>query len=224
MRFLRLLLASVAFAATAGGAYAVEPKDGVDYLTLAQPVQADTGKKVEVVEVFMYHCPHCNALDPLLEDWVKKQGDKIVFHRLHMAGSPTDAQAHAFYTLEAMGKLGELHQKIFHAIHVDHNRLNTDESLQDFIVKNGVDKAKYQEFFNSFAVQTKMKRSIQLVGAYKLDSAPSIVIDGHYTTSPATVGHGTMSEPASQQAMLQVMDVLVAKSLQARNANGGGKK
>jgi len=33
-----------------------------------------------------------------------------------------------------------------------------------------------------------------------------------------------MSEPASQQAMLQVMDVLVAKSLQARNANGGGKK
>ena len=28
MRFLRLLLASVAFAATAGGAYAVEPKNG----------------------------------------------------------------------------------------------------------------------------------------------------------------------------------------------------
>src|SRR5476649_1946038 len=74
MRFLRLLLASVAFAATAGGAYAVEPKDGVDYLTLAQPVQADTGKKVEVVEVFMYHCPHCNALDPLLRSEERRVG------------------------------------------------------------------------------------------------------------------------------------------------------
>ncbi|WP_295994847.1 thiol:disulfide interchange protein DsbA/DsbL [Rugamonas sp.] len=224
MRFLRLLLASVAFVATAGAAHAADLKNGVDYMTLDTPVRADTGKKVEIVEVFMYHCPHCNALDPLLDDWVKKQGDKIVFHRLHMAGSPTDAQAHAFYTLEAMGKLGELHQKIFHAIHVDHNRLNTDEGLQEFIVKNGVDKAKYQEFFNSFAVQTKMKRSIQLVNAYKLDSAPSIVIDGHYTTSPGQTGHGTMTEVPSQQAMFQVMDMLLAKTLQEKNASTGGKK
>lgn len=224
MRFLRLLLASVAFVATAGAAHAAEPKNGVDYTTLDTPVRADTGKKVEIVEVFMYHCPHCNALDPLLDDWVKKQGDKIVFHRLHMAPNLNDAQAHAFFTLEAMGKLGELHQKIFHAIHVDHNRLNTDESLQDFIVKNGVDKAKYQEFFNSFAVQTKLKRSMQLIAAYKLDSAPSIVIDGHYTTSPAMAGHASMPEVQSQQAMLAVMDTLVAKTLQEKNANAGVKK
>jgi thiol:disulfide interchange protein DsbA len=63
-----------------------------------------------------------------------------------------------------------------------------------------------------------------LVNEYKLDSAPSIVIDGRYTTSPATAGHGTMTEPQSQQAMFQVMDVLLAKSLQDRAATGGGKK
>jgi len=33
-----------------------------------------------------------------------------------------------------------------------------------------------------------------------------------------------MTEPQSQQAMLQIMDALVAKSLAARNASGGGKK
>jgi thiol:disulfide interchange protein DsbA len=213
MRFLRSLLATVAFVATAAGAHAADFKSGVDYQTLDNPVRADTGKKVEVVEVFMYHCPHCNALDPVLSEWVKKQGDKIVFRRLHMANGPTDPQAHAFVTLEAMNLLGNgMHEKIFHAIHVERNRLNTDEGLLDFVVKNGVDKAKYLEFFNSFAVQTKMKRSIALVGQYKLDSAPSLVIDGHYTTSPALAGHGLSAPAAAHQALFQVMDALVAKS------------
>jgi thiol:disulfide interchange protein DsbA len=220
MRFLRFVLATAAFVAAASGAAAADFKSGVDYLTLDTPVRADTGKKVEVVEVFMYHCPHCNALDPVLTEWVKKQGDKIVFKRLHMAASADDAQAHAFATLEAMNALGNgLHEKIFHAIHVDHNRLNTDQGLQDFVVKNGVDKAKYQEFFNSFAVQTKMKRSLQLIGQYKLDSAPSLVIDGHYTTSPALAGHGQNGVAAAHAALFQVMDALVAKSLAEKNAS-----
>jgi thiol:disulfide interchange protein DsbA len=219
LRLLRPLLATVAFIASASGAQAADFKSGVDYQTLDAPVRADTGKKIEVVEVFMYHCPHCNALDPVLNDWVKKQGDKIVFRRIHMAGTPGDPQAHAFVTLEAMNALGNgMHEKIFHAIHVDHNRLNTDESLQDFVVKNGVDKAKYQEFFNSFAVQTKLKRSLQLVSQYKLDSAPSLVIDGHYTTSPALAGHGVSTVPAAHAALFQVMDALVAKAAAEKSA------
>src|SRR5438477_291181 len=138
LRLLRPLLATVAFVATAAGASAADFKNGIDFNTIDTPVRPDTGKKVEVLEIFMYHCPHCNALDPALADWVKKQGDKIVFRRMHLG---EDAQAHAFYTLEAMNVLSNsLHEKIFHAIHVDHNRLNTDAALLDFLGKNGVDK------------------------------------------------------------------------------------
>jgi protein dithiol oxidoreductase (disulfide-forming) len=213
MRFLRLMLAAVALSFTAAGAYAAEPKEGVDYNTLASPVASDTGKKVEVIEFFMYSCPHCNALEPLMADWVKKQGDKIVFRRVHFpASGVNDPQAHAYLTLEAMGKLDGVHDKIFRAIHVERNRLNKDDALTDFITKNGVDKAKYLEYFNSFAVQTKMKRAGQIVTAYKVDSAPTIVIDGRYVTSPSIAGRPTMSELASQQATMQVMDYLVAKA------------
>jgi hypothetical protein len=60
-------------------------------------------------------------------------------------------------------------------------------------VKNGVDKAKYLEAFNSFGVQTKLKRAQQVATQYKLDSVPALVIDGHYTTSPAVAGHGLTS-------------------------------
>ena len=215
LSFLRPVLATMAFVAAASGASAAEFKNGVDFNTV-DAARPDTGKKVEVLEVFMYHCPHCNALDPNLADWVKKQGDKIVFRRMHMG---EDAQAKAFFTLESMNALGNgLHEKIFREIHVNRNRLNTDQALLDFVVKNGVDKVKYQEAFNSFGVQTKLKRALQLANQYKLDSAPSIVIDGRYTTSPALAGHGLSSEPAAFAALFNVMDSLVAKSAAERAA------
>jgi thiol:disulfide interchange protein DsbA len=87
-------------------------------------------------------------------------------------------------------------------------------------VKNGVDKAKYLEAFNSFGVQTKLKRAQQVATQYKLDSVPALVIDGHYTTSPAVAGHGLTSPAAAHVAMFAVVDSLVAKSLQER----AGKK
>ncbi|HAT31612.1 MAG TPA: disulfide bond formation protein DsbA [Janthinobacterium sp.] len=212
MRFPRLLLAATLLAATVG-AFAAEPQSGVDYSVLSAPTRAEAGKKVDVVEFFMYSCPHCNAIDPLMAAWVKKQGDKINFHRVHMQMSgPADPQAHAYVTLEAMGKVDALHEKIFHAVHVERNRLNKDDTLEAFIVKNGVDKAKYEEYFNSFAVQTKMKRGAQLITQYKLDSVPSIVVNGHYATSPAQAGRPGQPEVQSQQATLQVLDALVAKS------------
>ena len=214
MRLLRLLLAAVTLMACSAGVFAAEPKNGIDYITIDTPVRVDTGKKIEVIEFFSYSCPHCNALEPAMAQWVKKQGDNIVFRRTHMMfGGPNDPQAHAYATLEAMGKLDVVHEKIFHAIHVERNRLNKDEALLDLIVKNGVDKAKYLEFFNSFAVQTKMKRNAQLAAAYKVDGVPSIVIDGRYVTSPTLAGRPGQPEQQSHQATLQVMDALVAKAM-----------
>lgn len=217
LNLLRPLIATVAFMAAAAGASAADFKDGLDYNSVNGPAP-DTGKKVEVLEFFMYHCPHCNALDPDLAAWVKKNSDKIVFRHMHMGDDP---QAKAFYTLESMNLLGNgMHEKILRAIHVDHNRLNTDQALLDFVVKNGVDKAKYLETFNSFGVQTKLKRGQQVANQYKLDSVPAVVIDGRYTTSPAVAGHGLTSAAAAHTAMFAVMDSLVAKSLQER----AGKK
>ena len=78
MRSLRFALIAAALAASTAFASPTAPVNGADYTTLAQPqpVQA-TGKKVEVVEFFAYHCPACNFLEPTLNSWIKKQGDNI---------------------------------------------------------------------------------------------------------------------------------------------------
>ncbi len=220
MRSLRFALLATALAASTAFASPTDPKSGVEYVTLAQPqpVQA-TGKKVEVIEFFMYHCPHCNALEPQLEQWVKKQGDNIVFKRVHLPSSgPNDPEAHLRLTLEALGKAEEFQAKVFKAWHVDHLRLNTDAAIIDWASKNGLDRNKFLEAWNSFGVTTKLRRLPQITSDYKVDSVPTIVIDGKYQTSPATVYNSvkTQNEPALFGATLQVMDALVAKAAKTK--------
>jgi thiol:disulfide interchange protein DsbA len=224
MRSLRfaLLAASLAasFATGTASASPTDPKSGVEYVTLAQPqpVQA-TGKKVEVIEFFMYHCPHCNALEPQFEQWVKKQGDNIVLRRVHLPfGGPNDPEAHLYLTLEALGKVEQMHAKVFKAIHVDRIRMKDDATVIDWVSKNGIDRATFTNAWNSFGVMTKLRRLPQVTEAYKVDGAPTIVIDGKYQTSPATVYNSVKAanEPQLFQATLQVMDALVAKAAKTK--------
>jgi thiol:disulfide interchange protein DsbA len=220
MRSLRFALLATALVASTAFASPTDPKNGVEYVTLAQPqpVQA-TGKKVEVVEFFMYHCPHCNALEPDLEQWVKKQGNNILFRRIHLpATGPNDPEAHLHLTLEAMGKAEEFQPKVFKAWHVDHLRLNTDAAIIDWVTKNGIDRNKFLDTWNSFGVMTKLHRAPQVATDYKVDGVPTIIIDGKYQTAPSIVYNSlkTSSEPALFQATLQVMDALVAKAAKSK--------
>jgi thiol:disulfide interchange protein DsbA len=220
MRSLRFALVAASLIATTAFASPADPKSGLDYVTLAapQPVQA-TGKKVEVIEFFMYHCPHCNAFEPQLEEWVKKQGDHILFKRIHMPFTgPSDPEAHLHLTLEAMGKAEEMQPKVFKAVHVDRIRLTTDAAIIDWVARNGIDRAKFLDVWNSFGVMTKLRRAPQVMSNYKVDGVPTVVIDGKYQTSPATVENSVhaRTEPELFAATLQVMDALVAKAAKTK--------
>ncbi|MGW8391186.1 thiol:disulfide interchange protein DsbA/DsbL [Pseudoduganella sp. HUAS MS19] len=212
MRLLRLLIASAALMFTAAGAYAAEPKQGVDYTVLDTPVRTEAqGKKVEVVEFFMYTCPHCNALEPRIAAWVKQNADKVHFRRIHFARGEKDPLARAYVTLEAMGATDAASQKLFHAIHVERKRLMREEDVTAVVVSAGIDKAKYESVYKSFSVESKMKRMESTVAQYKVDSAPTLVVDGRYVTSPTMAGRPNQPEEQSQAAALAVVDYLVAK-------------
>ena len=193
-----------------------DPKNGADYQTLSapQPVQT-TGKKVEVIEFFAYHCPACNALEPTLNQWIKKQGDNIVMRRIHLPfQGPTDPEAHLFLTLEAMGKLEEYHPRIFQAVHVQRQRLMRDDAIIDWATKNGLDRAKFIETWNSFAVNTKLRRLQQVSSNYKVTRTPTVIIDGKYVVSPDLVQQANNIRNPEQvmTATGQVLDALVARS------------
>lgn len=216
MRFLKHFLAalSLGVVAFASNATPANPQNGVDYRTLDKPQQTDSGKKVEVTEFFWYSCPHCFVLDPDLEAWVKKNGDKINFRRVPVAFRESMVpQQKMYYALEAMGKGEELHRKIFSTIHAQRQPLDTEAQIVEFMEKQGVDKQKFLEQYNSFTVQTKARRATQMQGAYQIDGVPLLAVDGRYLTSPSIVAAslGKVPEAALAQGTFQVMDYLVAK-------------
>jgi thiol:disulfide interchange protein DsbA len=138
---------------------------------------------------------------------------------VHMPYSgPNDPEAHLYLTLEAMGRLGDMHQKVFKAIHVDRVRMNSDEAVINWVAKNGIDRAKFLEVWNSFGVTTKLRRLNQIIAAYKVEGVPAVVIDGKYMTSPSLVAAatGARSEGELYQSMIQVMDALVAKAAKTK--------
>jgi thiol:disulfide interchange protein DsbA len=218
MRFLSKFFAAATLClmVATSGASPANPQSGTDYRTLEKAQPTEAGKKVEVTEFFWYACPHCNAFEPALSEWVKKQGDKIVFKRVPVLFRDTMIpQQHLYYALEAMGKSEEMQKKIFRAIHVDRQRLESEEEIAEFVAKQGIDKQKFLDLFHSFGVQTKVKRVPQLQQDYHIDGVPTVAIAGRYLTSPSIVGTGMgtqQSEAALQDATLQVMDYLVAKA------------
>lgn len=197
-------------------ALAADPQAGTQYLALPSVQPTDTGKKVEVIEFFAYYCPHCHAFEPLLSAWVKKQGDNIVFKRVHVpGGAGVLAQQRLFYTLDAMGLLDQYHQKVFDALHQQHLRLSSDEQVFDWVAQNGIDRAKFIDTYRSFGIQARLRRAGALMDAYGVDRWPLVVIDGRFVTSPSHVGASApegSTEAQQQQMALQVMDFLVAKA------------
>lgn len=214
MRFLRILLATISLSliAVSAGASPTDPKEGTEYVALAEAQPTDSAGKVEVIEFFSYGCPHCAAFDPYLSAWVKKEGDKIAFKRVPVAFHSTWIPLQKlYYSLDAMGKVEDLHAKVFKAIHQDRVQLDSDAAVADFVAKQGVDKAKFLEFYNSFGVQTKVRSVAQLQEAYKVDSIPMVIVDGKYMTSPSVLGSalGDKPEVTLQMATIQVLDALV---------------
>ena len=98
-------------------------KPGVNYdpLVPAQPTNVSPGK-VEVVEVFWLGCPHCYALEPFIQSWLKSKPAYIDFVRVPVMWGPVHrAHARLFYALQALNR-SDLFEKAFDTIQQQHNR------------------------------------------------------------------------------------------------------
>ena len=222
MRALRLAFIAASLLAATAFASPTDPKPGAEYTVLAAPQGTRAvGKKVEVIEFFMYHCPFCHAFEPVLEQWVKKQGDNVVFKRIHIPyQGPSDPEAHLFLTLQAMGKSEAYQGAVFDAVGDIVNRKRsetlTEREILDVAYRlPGIDQATFMDTWNAFGVKSMLGRLTGIVSNnYKVNSTPTIVVDGKYVTSPGQVSGATRTRNQQQlfQETLQVVDALVAKA------------
>jgi thiol:disulfide interchange protein DsbA len=179
-----------------GGAASTNPtsnrfKEGTHYVKLvpAQPTSVGPGK-VEVVEVFWYGCGHCYALDPSLESWrAKNKPAYVEFVRVPAMWNDTlRMHARLFYTAELLGKLDEVHTPIFREIHNKGNFLNTVDRVEEFFRRHGVSTDDFQNAFSGFAIESKLQRADFLNRRYRIDSVPTIIVNGKYKTDVGKAG------------------------------------
>jgi len=199
----RGVVALVAFAMFAGAASAALV-EGKNYERIAHPQAVETGKKIEVIEFFSYGCPHCAALEPFLDKWLDKLPEDVAFRRVPvMFHEDWVTLAKVYYTLDAMGQ-AKLSPEVFKAIHQTGTRLSDKKAFLDWAATKGLDRKKVEEVFDSFAVDGRMKRAMQLAQEYRIQAVPTVIVDGKFVTSSDRVGtHANL--PAA-------LDELVAKA------------
>lgn len=195
-----------------------EPQIGKEFDKTAQAIPTDTPTKIEVVELFWYGCSHCYQMDPILHSWVKKLPADVTFKRVPGLPNPSWApMAKTYFALEDLKLSEKLHTPLFEAIHKQKALNPTDEKASiDWVTRqSGLDKAKVEAAFNSFSMNTRLKKAEQYFRATGATGVPSIVIDGQYITSSTMSG-------GNEQA-LKTADYIIA-NLRADKAKAAGKK
>jgi thiol:disulfide interchange protein DsbA len=107
-----------------------------------------------------------------------------------------------------MNLLDSLHAKVFVAVHVEKQALNTDVSILAWVEKQGVDKTKFSEIYKSFGVASKLKRAVQLQNDFKIAGVPSLGVSGRYYVD------GTMA--GNMERAMKVTESLIAQTRQGR--------
>lgn len=208
--FLRVLFVAGLALGLAAPAQAAQITLGKDYVEVKPPQPTDSAGKIEVLEFFWYGCPHCNNLQPSLEAWVKRKPADVEFK--HVPAVFQDSWVpltRAYYTIEAMGLLDKLHQEMFATLHKQRVVLKDANAIFDWAASKGVDRKKFADTYNSFGVNGRTQRSIELTRKYDIPGTPALVINGKFITAPSMTLKADKS--VDYDRFFEVVDALIAE-------------
>jgi thiol:disulfide interchange protein DsbA len=181
-RLLCLLAASALVASVALGAQGPRAVEGTDYRKLPTPQPTNSPGKIEVLEFFSYGCPHCNEFYPLVTAWQAKLPRDVAFRReaVSFGHALWVNLARAYYALQVSGDLAKLDGALFHALHVEQLPLTDEQSLADWVGKNGGNADKFTAAYTSFGVNNHTVQADAMAEAYTVEGIPALAIDGRY--------------------------------------------
>lgn len=214
LRTLCLFTALLAVPLCHAEAAKVQYEAGKHYEVLQKPVATSDPKRIEVIELFWYGCPHCYHFEPSLKPWVAALPKDVNFQRMPAMWSD-EMMTHAkiFYTAKQFNKLDAMHDSIFTAMQVEKKRLTDEQEIADLFSKFGVNQKAFSGTFNSFIVDAAARQAADRGRDYGLTGTPMLVVNGKYTISASQI--------VSQEDMLKIASFLIEKERAAMKA---GKK
>ena len=173
------------------------------YVQISTEKQQES-KDIIIYEFFWYGCPHCYNLEPTMDriEADLEKDTKVVKLPVALRDSWIP-HAKLYYALKQMDKIDLVHNLIFEEIHLEDNRLNTEQQMIDFLGKHGIDTDKFIEKYNSFGTEARIKKASNLAKKYQINSVPTIIVNGKYLTSGSYV--------SSYDELYSVVNLLVER-------------
>lgn len=186
-------------------AMAADFVEGQDYKLLQNPQPVEKPGKIEVREFFWYGCPHCHALEPHMQTWLKKLPKDVRFVRTPAPINPVwEVGAKAYFTSEALGIRQYTHLPLFDAHYQNKQGALSPNALAQFFTAFKVPEDKFKETFDSFPVAQRVAQAKQLAQAYQLEGVPIVIVNGKYAVQ------------GEDAKVPQVIDFLIEKERKAK--------
>ena len=185
---------------------------GTDYVEIqgGQPFDPLDGK-IEVVELFGYVCPACNAFQSTVRAWKARQpADVRVTYVPALFGPDWTPYAHAFYAAESLGLVDKTHDAVYDAIHNKQTLPGEGEKptmapIAAFYSQYGVSAEQFTNAMNSFAINGKLSKARQFAVRSQISSTPSLIVNGKY-----------LVKGRNWDDMLRIADQLIAQERAAK--------
>lgn len=174
------------------------------YEVLQSPQRTANPENVEVIEFFWYGCPHCFQFEPHISEWARNKPDNVDFITMAPPLNPAwKVHSQAFYAAEVLGVLDKFHEPMFNAIHKDRKAMRKPKDIAKFVETLGIDGELFEKTMKSFAVDAKIRQSIQKARDVGISAVPTVIINGKYRTSGSVAG--------SYPALIDVLNRLIAE-------------
>src|SRR5262245_25481336 len=191
-------LLALALLALPAAARAATWTEGVQYarITPAQQTTVPAGK-VEVLEVFSYGCPACNASQPVMDKLRHALPANAQLAFLPAAFNPSEDWPmfqRAYFAAQALGIAERTHQAMYDAVWksgelavsdpVSHRLKNPQPTLEAaarwYARVAGIKPEAFLTAAKSFSVEMKMKAADTQVAAMQVPGTPCLVVNGKY--------------------------------------------
>ena len=176
---------------------------GIEYIPIADGKRwNEEPGTIEVAEVFAYGCSHCDDFHPLLTAWKRRAGEDVRLRYVPAVWYTDDVYGRGYFAIEALGRVTELHPRLFDAVHREGSLPARGASLQEmatFLVAQGLDPAQVRTALTSADTTAKMNAAKAFAMQAGVRGTPTLIINGKYRV-----------QGSSLEQSLRIADALIA--------------
>jgi len=202
-----VVLALFAYAGAAGAQDGGKWVEGKNYFRLPQAQSTSTPGKIEVLDVFSYACPACNAFQPTLDKLKAALPPEARMAYLPAAFNPSEdwpVFQRAFLAARELNVSEKSHDAMYDAVWGKNSTLAitnkvsggllpqpqqpTIEDIAKFYTAYGVKPEDFLAMANSFTVDSQIRQSEAQMLADQVDSTPTLIVNGKYRVTPGAAG------------------------------------